>query len=89
MTGKLLRFFFVGSITFLETLHPAGAVDEFLLAGVKGVTFVADINMGAFNGGFCLNNIAARTRKGGGFVFGMDFFFHKGLQLNFRMYENT
>jgi hypothetical protein len=85
----LLRFFFVGSVTLLETLHPAGAVDELLLAGVKRMAFVADIYMGAFNGGLRLNDVAARTGKGGVFVFGMDFFFHKGLRLILRMYENT
>jgi hypothetical protein len=76
MRPETLRFFFVSSVPFLEAFNASRAVDEFLLAGIKRVAFVADIDMRAFDRGTRLDDIAARAGECHRVVFRMDFVFH-------------
>jgi hypothetical protein len=55
----VLRIFFIGSVSLLETFYPAGAVNQLLFSGVKRMAFVADFNMAAFYGRPYLNDISA------------------------------
>jgi hypothetical protein len=54
-----LRFFFVSGVPFLEAFNTSGAVDELLFAGVKRVTFVADVDVRTLDRGTRLDNVAA------------------------------
>jgi hypothetical protein len=76
MELRKLRFFFYIRITLLEAFHAARAVDQLLLARIKGMALVANFDMGAFDRGFCFDDVSARTGKGDRVIFGMYFFFH-------------
>jgi hypothetical protein len=72
-----LRFFFrCPRIPFLEPFHPARAVDELLLTGIKRVAIVANFNVRAFNGGAGFYHVPAGARKRHRLVFRMNFIFH-------------
>jgi hypothetical protein len=44
------------------------------------MAFVANVDVSALDSGLCFDHVAARTGKGCGFVFGMNFFLHENLQ---------
>jgi hypothetical protein len=64
------------AVTLLETLHPAGGVDQLLLAGVERMTGGTDFGVDFRLGGPSLENVAAETLDGHVSVVGMDTFFH-------------
>jgi len=57
-TSNALRFFFYPSVPFLEPFNAPGAVYKLLFAGIKWMTLVADVYVGALNGGLCFNNVS-------------------------------
>jgi hypothetical protein len=73
---KNLRFFFYIRIALLEAFNTARAIDQFLLARIKGVAIIANFNVRAFDRGLCFNDISARTGKSHCVIFGMYFVFH-------------
>ena len=78
MTGKpnfkkILRFFFVAAVEFINT---TGGIDKFLFAGEEGVALGADTDFVILAGGFDVPGCTAGAGHNGITVFGMDFLFH-------------
>jgi hypothetical protein len=71
-----LLLFLIQIVFLAESLHPAGGIHQFLLAGKEGVTAGADFYLDILNRGSRFYDTSARTGNLGRFVFGMDFRFH-------------
>ena len=83
MTGKpnfkkILRFFFVAAVEFINT---TGGIDKFLFAGEEGVAFGADTDFVLTAGGFDVPGCTASASHDRVTVSGMDLFFHYAISL--------
>jgi hypothetical protein len=73
---KPLCLFGLFRVAFLEPFDPSGGVNELLFPGVERVTFIADFDVPAGDGGAGFYDIAAGAGEFRVRVPRMDFFFH-------------
>jgi len=73
---KQLLFFQMLSVLFHELLHTTGRIDQFLLAGEKGMASGTDFHLDLRLDGTELNLVAAGTEGLNTMIFRMDTFFH-------------
>src|SRR5690606_2509576 len=69
-----------GAVLLAETLHPAGRVDQLLLARVERVAVGADIRGDLALGGTSRESVATGAFHHGRGVYGMDVFLHRCLE---------
>ena len=73
----LLAFFILEGIAFVEPLHPAGRINNFLRARHKGVTLGAYLHSDIFLRGLGGNHIAAYATDGCFRIFRMNTLLHR------------
>jgi hypothetical protein len=64
------------TVTFFETLHASGGVNQLLFARKKRMACGADLGGDLLTGGTCLESVAAQTLDGDIGIYRVDTFFH-------------